>query len=488
MTRLASVERPETKTAEKKAVEEDPRYLLVQRILATPDFIRSPQLSKFLAYICGTALKESGQNLSEQHIGVEVFGREPDYDSAADTIVRSHALRLRRRLEQYFQRAGPNEPLHLIIPRGSYVPVFLPDTKQQGRERQDGDPASGRAAGGSATESAKGTPNLTSRLPHETFEVPGASSEASVAGDHHARAYTSSDDATLTPRSLVSAVWRYRFLTVFLAMLFVGLAVAFGLHLRTHFRIDRRHILWGRLFTEDQPTQIVLGDSGLVLFHAFTRQYVSLHDYLSNDYSKQMPFVAHIEPKYADFLLHRRYTSMVDATTLAHLVRLPEAIPERTLVHYSRDMHIEDFNNDNVIMVGAQEAVPWVELFETHMDFVFSIDNPDRHSSFVNRHPRAGEETEYSPNMPGNNAKVYGVVAFLPNLSGTGNVLILEGLTMVGTEAAINLAMEDDRLLPVLAKIRRSDGSLPHFEMLLESDILGEGAGPARVMAIHIHD
>jgi hypothetical protein len=282
-------------------------------------------------------------------------------------------------------------------------------------------------------------------------------------------------------------VWRYRALTAFLVLLFVALVVAFGIHMRTHLRIDRRHVLWGRLFTEDQPTQIVLGDSGLVLFHAVTRQRVSLHDYLSNDYSKQMPFVEHVEPKFADFLLHRRYTSMVDATTLAHLLRLPEAIPERTLVHYSRDMHIEDFSSGNVIMIGAQEAVPWVELFETHMDFVLSIDNPDKQSSFLNQHPLKGERMEYSAQTSPTGLKVYSVIAFLPNLSGTGNVLILEGLSMVGTEAAIDLVMSDDRLLPVLKTIRKPDGSLPHFEMLLESDPLGDGASPARVVAIHLH-
>jgi hypothetical protein len=174
--------------------------------------------------------------------------------------------------------------------------------------------------------------------------------------------------------------------------------------------------------------------------------------------------------------------------TLAHLVRLPEAAPERTLVHYARDMHIEDFSSDNVVIIGAQEAVPWVELFESHMDFVFSTDNSDRHSSFINRHPQAGELAESSPYTPETKGKAYGVIAFLPNLGTSGNVLILEGLSMVGTEATTDLAIDDNRLLPLLNKIRKPDGSLPHFEMLLESDTLGDGAGPARVVAIHLHN
>jgi len=467
MTRGTAVEYLDVDADEQKARDEDPRYQLLQRILATPDFVRSPQLSKFLLYICTATFEDRGQTLSEQHVGVAVFGREPDYDSAADTIVRSHALRLRRRLEQYFQRAGRNEPVHLVIPRGGYAPVFLPAPAFR---QMEGSPL------GALQDDFEEQSSLL-----ELPVVPGTGGKARVLSGE-----ISLDRTLPDPRTFV--LWRYRALTAVLALLVVGLAVAFGMHLRTHFLTNRHHVLWGRLFTDDQPTHIVLGDSGLVLFHKETHQYVSLHDFLSDDVSKQLPFAEHADPVFAKFLLHRRYTSMVDAATLARLLRLPEAIPERTLVHYSRDMHLNDFKSGNVILIGAQEANPWVELFETHMDFVFSIDAADKHTFFLNRHPLSGEATEYSSHTPQTSTKVHAVIAFLPNLSGTGNVLILEGISMAGTEAAVDLVMDDDRLLPILSKIRKPNGSLPHFEMLLESDTLGESAGPARVVAIHLHD
>jgi len=122
------------------------------------------------------------------------------------------------------------------------------------------------------------------------------------------------------------------------------------------------------------------------------------------------------------------------------------------------------------------------------MDFVLSLEGPERHSAFLNRLPRVGEHADYNSYTPETAVKVYGVIAFLPNLRGTGIVLILEGLTMVGTESAIDLAIDDAKLLPILKTIRRPDGYLPHFKMLIESDVLGEGSGPARVVAIHLHD
>lgn len=491
MAQGASVDIPGKESGGEIELGGDPRNELLQRILATPDFIRSPQLSKFLLYICTVSLQGGGQNLSEQHIGVEVFGREPDFDSAADTIVRSHALRLRKRLEQYFQRAGRHEPLHLIVPRGSYAPLFMPAPDRAMGEQQGDAPAPDPPSRESA-EAARAS-SLMGYRPEGRSSSPDLSAEPAHAVRISAAEPRTGDSLTAAlAKRLSSVVWRYRVLSGLLAILFVGLAVAFGLHLRTHFRADRRHPLWGRLFTEDQPTRIVLGDSGLVLFHAVARRHISLHEYLNNDYSQQMPYVEWnhqpVDPKLADFLLHRRYTSMADAMTLAHLLRLPEAIPQRTLVSYSRDMHVEDFYSSNVIMIGAQEAVPWLDLFEDHMDFVFSLEGPEKHSYFLNRHPHAGEQADYNSYTPATANRVYGVIAFLPNLRGTGNVLILEGLRMVGTEAAIDLAIDDNKLLPILTKIRRPDGSLPHFEVLLESDVLGEGSGPARVVAIHLHD
>jgi hypothetical protein len=103
---------------------QDPRWLLVERILATPDFERSPRLAEFLRHVCRLTLEGRSKEISEQSLGEVVFGRSPGFDSSADTIVRSHALRLRHRLEFYFSSEGTHEPLWVEIPRGAYVPRF----------------------------------------------------------------------------------------------------------------------------------------------------------------------------------------------------------------------------------------------------------------------------------------------------------------------------------------------------------------------------
>src|SRR5262249_18442789 len=62
--------------------------------------------------------------LKEFVIGAEVFQRGNNFDPREDTIVRVQARNLRNRLEQYYQFAGAGDPLQIVIPKGTYAPVF----------------------------------------------------------------------------------------------------------------------------------------------------------------------------------------------------------------------------------------------------------------------------------------------------------------------------------------------------------------------------
>ena len=105
---------------------DDPRYALVQRILASDLFVRAPTLSRFLLYVSGQVFNGCADQINEHVIGIEVFGRKPGYDSNDDNIVRASASRLRVRLETYFATEGSAEAWHVSIPKGSYVPRFTP--------------------------------------------------------------------------------------------------------------------------------------------------------------------------------------------------------------------------------------------------------------------------------------------------------------------------------------------------------------------------
>ena len=70
----------------------------LNRILASPPFVKSDRLAKFLRFAVEMTLEGRTEELKESTIGVEVYGREPDYSPKIDAIVRVEARRLRRPL------------------------------------------------------------------------------------------------------------------------------------------------------------------------------------------------------------------------------------------------------------------------------------------------------------------------------------------------------------------------------------------------------
>jgi adenylate cyclase len=65
-------------------------------------------------------LAGQGERLKGYTVGIEVFGRPPDFDAQADPLVRVEAGRLRRRLVEYYANEGAANPVRIDLPRGSY--------------------------------------------------------------------------------------------------------------------------------------------------------------------------------------------------------------------------------------------------------------------------------------------------------------------------------------------------------------------------------
>ena len=96
----------------------------LNRLLAHPLFTNSKRYPVLLAYTVEQALLGNAGELKERTIGVEAFGREPNYDVNLDPVVRTTAAEVRKRLIQYYY--SPDHAGELIIELlvGSYIPLF----------------------------------------------------------------------------------------------------------------------------------------------------------------------------------------------------------------------------------------------------------------------------------------------------------------------------------------------------------------------------
>ena len=96
----------------------------LETVVVSPGFAGAGRLAPFLRFVVERAL--AGEPVKEAVIGVEVFGRPPDYDPRVDPIVRVEARRLRSRLADYYEGPGMDDPVVIQLPKGAYVPVFVP--------------------------------------------------------------------------------------------------------------------------------------------------------------------------------------------------------------------------------------------------------------------------------------------------------------------------------------------------------------------------
>lgn len=96
----------------------------LRRLLEHPLFLHSKRYPVLLAYIVERTLEGRGGELKERTIGVEAFGREPEYDVNLDPVVRTTAAEVRKRLIQYYYQAEHAGEVVIELPLGSYVPVI----------------------------------------------------------------------------------------------------------------------------------------------------------------------------------------------------------------------------------------------------------------------------------------------------------------------------------------------------------------------------
>ena len=105
-------------------VSEDAIRTELDRIVSSKSFRQVDRLQRFLVFIVEETLASRGDRLKEYLVGVDVFGKDVNFDPRMDPIVRVQARRLRMRLASYYQNEGHNDPVLIELPKGGYAPIF----------------------------------------------------------------------------------------------------------------------------------------------------------------------------------------------------------------------------------------------------------------------------------------------------------------------------------------------------------------------------
>ncbi|MFP5210179.1 MAG: hypothetical protein ACLGRW_12900 [Acidobacteriota bacterium] len=431
----------------------DPRWQVAQRVVASQQFVRSRLLAKFLLYIVAETLEDRKGNITEHRIGVHVFDRAPSYSSIEDNIVRTYARQLRRRLAEYFAGEGVGEPLYIDIPLGGYVPAFVPA------------PSAGAPA---QEKEASRRPSIRGALP----ELP----ERLTAATTHLRANWK--------RWLLTSSWLAAYSLVLGCLVWL-VAVRRGEPHPVPPPAQPTTPLWSALFGGPANCYIVPADAGINLLEDLTRRPLPLAYYMNGSYLN-LP-LPQVDAHSADDLRGQQFTSFIDMQTVSALTRLPEYNSQRVILRFPRDVQLDDLKDANDVILGAMGSNPWAAIAQSGGNFRIVSSKDMQSDMLINMKPQPGEAASYVSHWNQPAHETFSVIAYLPNLSGSGHLLLLQGLDVAGTQAAAEALLHPDVIAPILRKATRRDGSLRAFEILLRSTSLESNATNTEVIGSRIY-
>jgi hypothetical protein len=409
---------PQT-TRETGSVSEHPYWGLVQRISSSTALKNSPRLLQLFRYLCERALTAPGEFISEQQIGVEVFGREPGYNSDGDTIVRTQVSHLRKKLLQYFLSDGTEEPITVEIPIGSYVPLFQP-RKEPAR-------------------SQKGNVN------GDVAAAPGKAPSRAVA-----RGVWIAIAALLVTCSwLAWQNWRLR-----------------AERLSAASRSPYLDHLWKQLFDNGRPTSIVTSDANAMFFSDLMERPVPLEEYRDPTYPSALLKKWVPDPSTRTLMGHfmsTYLTSSQDAIAVSRITAVGQLHKISTTEVYARDFRWEPVLN-NIIFLGHRKANPWVELFDNQLNFTYEWHPEARKGLMRNRAPKPGESETYEWNVPSNTT--YATLAYMPTSGGTA--ILIGGTDMTAVDAGSHFLCDEDAIQKLHAALGIDlTQKVPYFEALI---------------------
>jgi hypothetical protein len=379
-------------------------------------------------YVCGRVLDHSADEIHEQEIGQEVFGRPPDYDTSADNTVRVHASMLRKRVDQYFANEGSNESLIIEIPRGNYAPVF--------RERA--------------------VKPVEIEWQQPSFPT---TSEAPVPG----------------PSAIVDKRWDWK---IWLPTFFAILSLSLVLHMRSAhtsntWQKTQPTVLqfWSQVFPKNKASDIVVGDASLATFQEKTNRTIPLSEYFDRSYLNNIQdqaIAAKLDPDFAKALLLKRQSNYGEVALLARMTDMAHAVQSDTKVRFARDYSYRELKSDNAILLGNVASNPWIEPFEEHQTLRWKFDTAQGNYYPVDTTAPASDQLKFRPALPDRPHEGYATLSLFPNLSGTGSILIVSATGGTAINAALDFLSDEHSMNQLRSRLAPDKATVfPYFEALV---------------------
>jgi hypothetical protein len=386
----------------------------IDKLIKSHSLHSSESLCKLLRYLAEHSLDHPGIALKEYQIATEVLGRPAGFDPQSDSTVRVQAGRLRVKLAEYYTHEGPDDPIGVEIPKGSYA---------------------------------------------LTFHLRASKSEVQPASPLVFEPATKKKDAYPLTRGWVITVAVF---SVLLATSLSTTAILLSQRVRPQPASNQAvaaayEIFWNHFLTGPQQPWVIFSNGSFVGRPETGMRYF-------NPSSDKRTFI----------LDH--YTGVGEVLAIHELDHIFALLNRPIRVKRGALFSLDDAKNNDLVFVGSpSENLTLLDIPGTQ-EFVFRrLDAGPRKGDLavLNVHPLSGEPKTFlgtPANQP--TTEDYAVVSLLPGLDPSRSILILAGDTTFGTQAAVEYVCRENSVRELLQRLNVSKpGDLKPFEALLHIKI-----------------
>lgn len=405
----------------------------LEQILASQPFRTSRQCQNLLHYIVDRSLKGEDSSLRERILGVEVFGRPTDYDTAEDPVVRMRAADVRKRLAQFYQAADP-QLLHIEIKPGSYRAAFRythpHDLEPAPAPRSDLLPAPPPATPPTSVESTQllSAPTSVQSIPLQQISRPQAvpSAERSQSHSHRRNILLGSIAALL--------------------LAIAALAIA-GSHLWAGRSTRAQQRFWAPLLQSRQPILLYLGANAAYRFTpGYLTRYQQEHSLPQQNGPEFFPTLPPGASIRSEDLLPQQgtFVTVGDLAASVQVVTLLNNWSRPFLLRAAEDVSMSDVRNAPAIFVGGFNN-RWSLSATDQLPLSFRDG-----TSIVDRQA-SGRQWSIDPNIHAETMEDYALVSRVLHSKTGGPILEIGGIGSFGTQAAAEFVCSPEKMNELLS-------------------------------------
>lgn len=399
----------------------------VERIAESPVLRNSEALSKLLRYLARHSLESPNNHLKEYQIATEVLGRSVEFDPQTDASVRVQIGRLRSRLAEYYKSLGTEDSILITLPKGAHSLSF------------------------------------------EFAELPKGS-----------KPKTEFDTEAVPDSNLQQHPQRMIVLIALITAVITSCSLLLAFHIWNRKSVIRQQqlaavpralsVFWAPFLRSNDGPFVIYSDAWFVGNPISGMRY----------FNPARDTNQHVTPY---------YTGVGEVMGAVELDNLFHAFGKSFRLKRSGLFTLDDALNNDLIFLGSPVEDAPLRAIPNTQEFVLRRPSGDtsRWWDIIDTHPPKGASGVYRNTLRDSNAtgKDFALVAFLPGLGSSHSILILEGISTLGTQAAVHFVCTPSSVQELLDRLGIKKGSpMPYFEALLKVDVANNVPLQTQLLAV----